>query len=144
MQLEGKVAIVYGAGGSMGHAVARAFSGAGAHLFLAGRSRAKLDAVAAGLATDRPPDVDEVDVDDSGPAPGSAPGRNRTGARGLGNPERKRDMQGKMVAERGCAPVCAPAPCEGGQMAGPIEEIETQRPRRGRRRRRSARDYASS
>jgi 3-oxoacyl-[acyl-carrier protein] reductase len=64
MQLEGKVAIVYGAGGSMGNAVAGAFSAAGARLFLAGRSRAKLDAVADELATDGSPDVDEVDVDD--------------------------------------------------------------------------------
>lgn len=64
MQLEGKVAIVYGAGGSMGHAVAKAFGGAGAHLFLAGRSRAKLDAVAGELAAAGPPDVEEVDVDD--------------------------------------------------------------------------------
>jgi 3-oxoacyl-[acyl-carrier protein] reductase len=64
MQLEGKVAIVYGASGSMGHAVARAFSDAGAQLFLVGRSRAKLDAVVGELPIDGPPpDVEEVDVD---------------------------------------------------------------------------------
>jgi 3-oxoacyl-[acyl-carrier protein] reductase len=37
MQLEGKVAIVYGAAGSMGGAVGRAFGAEGAQLFLAGR-----------------------------------------------------------------------------------------------------------
>lgn len=46
MLLEGKNAVIYGAGGSIGVAVARAFASEGAHVFLAGRTLAKLDAVA--------------------------------------------------------------------------------------------------
>jgi 3-oxoacyl-[acyl-carrier protein] reductase len=45
MLLEGKNAIVYGAGG-IGGAVARAFARDGAHVFLASRTAAKLDALA--------------------------------------------------------------------------------------------------
>jgi NAD(P)-dependent dehydrogenase (short-subunit alcohol dehydrogenase family) len=46
MLLEDKTAVIYGAGGSIGGAVARAFAREGARVFLAGRTRAKLDAVA--------------------------------------------------------------------------------------------------
>jgi 3-oxoacyl-[acyl-carrier protein] reductase len=46
MLLETKNAIVYGAAGSMGGAVARAFAREGATVFLAGRTLAKLDRVA--------------------------------------------------------------------------------------------------
>ncbi len=46
MLLEHKVAVIYGAGGSIGGAVARAFAREGARLFLAGRTRAKLDTLA--------------------------------------------------------------------------------------------------
>ena len=46
MLLENKNAVVYGGGGSMGGAVARAFAREGANVFLAGRTLAKLDAVA--------------------------------------------------------------------------------------------------
>jgi NAD(P)-dependent dehydrogenase (short-subunit alcohol dehydrogenase family) len=46
MLLEQKVAVVYGAGGPIGSAVARAFAREGARVFLAGRTQAKLDAVA--------------------------------------------------------------------------------------------------
>jgi 3-oxoacyl-[acyl-carrier protein] reductase len=46
MLLEHKVAVVYGAGGPIGRAVARAFAREGAHVFLAGRTQAPLDAVA--------------------------------------------------------------------------------------------------
>jgi len=44
--LEGKTAVIYGGGGSIGGAVARAFAREGAKVFLAGRTRAALDAVA--------------------------------------------------------------------------------------------------
>jgi 3-oxoacyl-[acyl-carrier protein] reductase len=44
--LEGKSAVIYGGGGSIGGAVARAFAREGAKVFLAGRTRAKLDRVA--------------------------------------------------------------------------------------------------
>jgi 3-oxoacyl-[acyl-carrier protein] reductase len=46
MLLEHKNAVIYGAGGAIGGAVARAFAREGARLFLAGRTLAKLDAVA--------------------------------------------------------------------------------------------------
>jgi NAD(P)-dependent dehydrogenase (short-subunit alcohol dehydrogenase family) len=46
MGLEGKNAVIYGGGGAIGGAVATAFAGAGAHVFLAGRTRSSLDAVA--------------------------------------------------------------------------------------------------
>ncbi len=46
MLLENKVAVIYGAGGSIGCAVARAFAREGARVFLAGRTQAKLDKVA--------------------------------------------------------------------------------------------------
>lgn len=42
MQLQGKNAVVYGAAGHMGGAVARAFASAGARVFLAGRTEATL------------------------------------------------------------------------------------------------------
>ncbi len=44
--LADKTAVIYGGGGAIGGAVARAFAGAGAHVHLAGRSRARLEAVA--------------------------------------------------------------------------------------------------
>jgi len=58
MLLENKVAVIYGAGGSIGAAVARAFAREGAKVFLAGRTQAKLDKVvdeirAKGGAADR-------------------------------------------------------------------------------------------
>jgi 3-oxoacyl-[acyl-carrier protein] reductase len=46
MMLEDKTAVIYGGGGAIGGAVARAFADAGAHVYLAGRSRARLEAVA--------------------------------------------------------------------------------------------------
>jgi NAD(P)-dependent dehydrogenase (short-subunit alcohol dehydrogenase family) len=44
--LKNKVAVIYGAGGAIGGAVARAFAREGAKLFLAGRLRAPVEAVA--------------------------------------------------------------------------------------------------
>jgi NAD(P)-dependent dehydrogenase (short-subunit alcohol dehydrogenase family) len=46
MLLVNKVAVIYGAGGPIGGAVARAFAREGARVFLAGRTRAKLETVA--------------------------------------------------------------------------------------------------
>jgi 3-oxoacyl-[acyl-carrier protein] reductase len=46
MLLENKVAVIYGAGGPIGGAVARAFAREGAKVFLAGRTQARLDKVA--------------------------------------------------------------------------------------------------
>jgi NAD(P)-dependent dehydrogenase (short-subunit alcohol dehydrogenase family) len=48
--LKNKVAVIYGAGGAIGSAVARAFALAGARLFLTGRHRASVDAVAKDIA----------------------------------------------------------------------------------------------
>jgi NAD(P)-dependent dehydrogenase (short-subunit alcohol dehydrogenase family) len=47
--LDGKNAIIYGGGGSIGGGVARTFAREGARVFLAGRTRDKLDAVAADI-----------------------------------------------------------------------------------------------
>jgi NAD(P)-dependent dehydrogenase (short-subunit alcohol dehydrogenase family) len=46
MMLEEKVAVIYGAGGAVGGAVARAFAAEGAKLFLTGRRRAPVEALA--------------------------------------------------------------------------------------------------
>jgi NAD(P)-dependent dehydrogenase (short-subunit alcohol dehydrogenase family) len=48
--LKNKVAVIYGAGGAIGGAVARAFAREGARLFLTGRHRASVDAVAKDVA----------------------------------------------------------------------------------------------
>ena len=47
MMLENKIAVIYGAGGDVGGAVARAFAREGAKLFLSGRNLGKVEAVAA-------------------------------------------------------------------------------------------------
>ena len=52
MMLENKSAVIYGAGGAIGGAVTRAFADAGARVYLAGRSRARLEKVAS--------DIDDV------------------------------------------------------------------------------------
>src|SRR5258708_39600528 len=46
MLLDGRNAVIYGGGGAIGGAVARAFAREGAHVFLAGRTVPKLEAVA--------------------------------------------------------------------------------------------------
>jgi NAD(P)-dependent dehydrogenase (short-subunit alcohol dehydrogenase family) len=46
MLLKNKVAVIYGAGGAIGSAVARAFAREGAKLFLTGRHRARVEVVA--------------------------------------------------------------------------------------------------
>ncbi len=45
-----KTAVIYGGGGAIGGAVARAFAREGARVFLAGRTRATLDQVAREIA----------------------------------------------------------------------------------------------
>jgi NADP-dependent 3-hydroxy acid dehydrogenase YdfG len=44
--LQGKHAVIFGAGGSIGAAVAREFAAEGAQVFLGGRTKANLEAVA--------------------------------------------------------------------------------------------------
>jgi NAD(P)-dependent dehydrogenase (short-subunit alcohol dehydrogenase family) len=51
MLLQNKSAVIYGGGGAIGGAVARVFAREGAWVFLAGRTQARLDAVAADIAT---------------------------------------------------------------------------------------------
>ena len=65
MLLERKNAVVYGAGGSIGGAVSRAFAREGARVFLAGRTRATLEAAAEEIrsagATAQTAEVDALD-----------------------------------------------------------------------------------
>jgi NAD(P)-dependent dehydrogenase (short-subunit alcohol dehydrogenase family) len=49
VDLNGKTAIVYGAGGAVGGAVSRAFAAAGARVYLAGRTLETLEKVAGGI-----------------------------------------------------------------------------------------------
>lgn len=49
MLLDHKVGVIYGAGGAIGGAIARAFAREGAWVFLAGRTASKLDQVAADI-----------------------------------------------------------------------------------------------
>ena len=49
MLLENKNAIIYGAGGAIGGAVARAFAREGGRVFLSGRNAAPVEAVANGF-----------------------------------------------------------------------------------------------
>jgi len=46
MLLENKIAVIYGAGGAVGSAVAKAFAREGAKVFLTGRNLKPVDAVA--------------------------------------------------------------------------------------------------
>jgi NAD(P)-dependent dehydrogenase (short-subunit alcohol dehydrogenase family) len=50
-ELEGRTAIIYGGGGGIGSGVARTFAREGARVFLVGRTREKLDAVADDIAS---------------------------------------------------------------------------------------------
>ena len=50
--LQDKTAVIYGGGGAIGGAVARAFAAAGARVHLAGRTRARLEAVANGIGAE--------------------------------------------------------------------------------------------
>jgi NADP-dependent 3-hydroxy acid dehydrogenase YdfG len=61
MMLKDKVAVIYGAGGAIGSAVARAFAAEGAKLFLTGRRLAPVEAVAEDIG---PAEATEVDARD--------------------------------------------------------------------------------
>lgn len=52
MLLEGKTALIHGGGGALGGAIARAFAAEGARVYLAGRTRARLEAVARDAGAD--------------------------------------------------------------------------------------------
>ena len=63
MLLDGRNAIIYGGGGSVGAAIARAFAAQGARVFLAGRTEATLAKVAAGIRENGGrADIAEVDA----------------------------------------------------------------------------------
>jgi 3-oxoacyl-[acyl-carrier protein] reductase len=63
MLLEGKNAVIYGGGGAIGGAVARAFAREGANVFLAGRTLARLETVAGEIrAADGVVEVARVDA----------------------------------------------------------------------------------
>jgi NAD(P)-dependent dehydrogenase (short-subunit alcohol dehydrogenase family) len=64
MMLENRTALIYGGGGAIGGAVARAFAAAGARVHLAGRTRARLEAVANDIG--EAAHVAEVDALDEG------------------------------------------------------------------------------
>jgi NAD(P)-dependent dehydrogenase (short-subunit alcohol dehydrogenase family) len=68
MLLDGKIAVIYGGGGAIGGASARAFAREGARLYLVGRTKATLEAVAEELrgASGAGVDTDEVDALDEG------------------------------------------------------------------------------
>jgi len=61
MLLDGRNAIIYGGGGSIGGAIARAYAAQGARVFLAGRTRATLAAVAGPIGAE----IAEVDALDA-------------------------------------------------------------------------------
>jgi NAD(P)-dependent dehydrogenase (short-subunit alcohol dehydrogenase family) len=61
MLLKDKVAVIYGAGGAIGGAVARAFAQEGATLFLTGRKRASVEAVAREVQLAEMAEVDALD-----------------------------------------------------------------------------------
>ena len=67
MLLEGKTAVIYGAGGAIGRAVSRAFAREGAHVLLAGRSLPPVREVANEIRSSggraEPAVVDALDAD---------------------------------------------------------------------------------
>lgn len=67
MLLQDKVAVIHGAGGAIGSAVARAFASEGARLFLAGRTLASVERVARGIvAAGGQAEAAEIDALDEG------------------------------------------------------------------------------
>lgn len=63
MLLRNRNAVIYGGGGAIGGAVARAFAWEGANVFLAGRTRARLECVADDIASvGGRIEIDEVDA----------------------------------------------------------------------------------
>src|SRR5919198_3857004 len=61
MMLQEKVAVIYGAGGAIGGAVACAFAEEGARLFLTGRDRTPVDVVAKSIGSADTAEVDALD-----------------------------------------------------------------------------------
>jgi NAD(P)-dependent dehydrogenase (short-subunit alcohol dehydrogenase family) len=61
MILKNKVAVIYGAGGAIGSAVARSFAREGARLFVTGRLQKPVEAVARGIGSAEAAEVDALD-----------------------------------------------------------------------------------
>jgi 3-oxoacyl-[acyl-carrier protein] reductase len=102
MLLEHKNAIVYGGGGSVGGAVARAFAREGAKVFLAGRTRESLEEVAQEIAaaggvaeTAKVDTLDEVAVEEHAHAEAEKAGGIDISFNAIFND----DVQGKLLAE---------------------------------------------
>jgi NAD(P)-dependent dehydrogenase (short-subunit alcohol dehydrogenase family) len=107
MVLEHKVAVIYGAGGPIGGAVARAFAREGARVFLAGRTKAKLDALAGAIrAAGGVADTAVVDALDE------------WRAHGLNTPEEHMSQHQLPIAIIGGGPVGLAAGLMGMQLAG--------------------------
>jgi len=94
MLLENKIAIVYGAGGAVGGAVARAFAREGAKVHLTGRDQRRLDAVARDIAagggaveTALVDALDEPSVDKHAAAVAARDGRIDTSFNAIGIPQ---------------------------------------------------------
>jgi NAD(P)-dependent dehydrogenase (short-subunit alcohol dehydrogenase family) len=111
MLLENKNAIVYGAGGIVGEAVARAFAGEGAEVFLAGRNLAPLDAVAERIRasggkahTSSVDALDERAVDGHADAIVEQVGRIDISFNGIG----RGDVHGQTLAEMPFEDFCRP------------------------------------
>lgn len=110
MLLEEKTAIVYGAGGPIGSAVAEAFAAEGARVHLAGRTRARLEPVAERInGSGGRADVAEVDVLDRGAVERHAAAV--AGARGIDvcfNAVANDDIQGSSLMELSLADFVQP------------------------------------
>ncbi len=61
MMLKDKVAVIYGAGGAIGGAVARAFAAEGAELYLTGRRLEPVEVVADDIASADAAQIDALD-----------------------------------------------------------------------------------
>jgi NADP-dependent 3-hydroxy acid dehydrogenase YdfG len=71
MMLKDKIAVIYGAGGAIDGAVARAFATEGANLFLTGRRRVPVEAVAGDVVSaGGSAEAAEVDALDEQAVPG--------------------------------------------------------------------------
>lgn len=102
MLLDDKTAIVYGGGGAIGSAVARAFAREGAHVSLAGRTIEPLDAVATTIrASGGTTDVASVDALDRSAveAHAVAVARTRDGIDIVFNATSNDDVQGASLAD---------------------------------------------
>ena len=102
MLLANKTAVVYGGGGAIGSVVARAFAREGAHVFLAGRTRQALDAVANTIRTSGgTADVATVDALDRAAveAHAAAVGRTTGGIDIVFNATSNDDVQGATLAD---------------------------------------------